>query len=261
MPALLAALILAAAPAAPVRPDAVGDVYRYRSETRYAERTRDDVSAQVNSQVFEVQVLAVGAEGLKLRYTLKEATVADTAGPAMKAPLLATVGIPLEFHVDRQGLLTSLDNWPAFHDRMLANIDKALPAGDEVRNIVHQRMDQPPTDAAQDMVLGDLATLRGVELHGPVMVGRVVSRDFRRRPPSDVVTETSVKTPGCVARVVRVATGSSANITQKTTAEAEVSLKDGRVLSFSQTRVERAGGAVVDERLKITRLSAAPGCP
>ena len=171
------------------------------------------------------------------------------------------MGIPLEFHVDRQGLLTGLDNWPDFHDRMLAAIDKTLPPGDEVRNIVHQRMDQAPVNAAQDMVLGDLATLRGVELHGPLVVGKVASRDFRRRPPADVVTETSVKTPGCVARVVRLSTGSSANVTQKTTAEADISLKDGRVLSFSQTRVERAGGAVVDERLKITRLSAAPGCP
>ena len=88
MPALLAALLLAAA-VPPVRADAAGDLYRYRSETRYAERTRDDLSAQVNSQVFELQVLAVGPEGLKLRYTLKEATVADTAGPAMKAPLQA----------------------------------------------------------------------------------------------------------------------------------------------------------------------------
>ena len=262
----LAVLFLAAAApnAGPVqtrtRPDAVGDVYRYRSETRYAERTADDLSAQVNTQVFELEVLGVGAEGLRLRYTLKEATVTDTAGPAMKAPLQATVGIPLEFRVNGAGLLTGLDNWPDFHARMLANIDKALPAGDAVRNIVHQRMDQSPTDAAQDMVLGDLALLRGVELRGPVALGKVGSLDTRRRPPAEVVTDTTLKTPACVVHVNRVTTGVTVGATQKTTADADISVKDGRVLSFTQNRLERAGGTVVDERLKITRLSAAPAC-
>jgi hypothetical protein len=264
------AALAAAAPAAkgpasgPVqtrtRPDAVGDVYRYRSETRYAEKSRDDMAAQVNTQVFELEVLGVSAEGLRLRYTLKEANVTDTSGPAMKAPLLATVGIPLEFRVDRAGLLTGLDNWPAFHDRLLANIDKALPAGDEVRNIVHQRMDQSPTDAAQDMVLGDLALLRGVELHGPVTPGRVASLDTRRRPPANVMTETTFKTPGCVVHINRVTTGTTAGASQKTTTDADVSVKDGRIIVLSQNRTERAGASVVDERLKITRLSAAPAC-
>ena len=87
----LAALAVAAAAAPPAatvqtrtKAEAVGDVFRYRSETRYAERSRDDMAAQVNTQVFELEVLGVGAEGLRLRYTLKEATVSDTSGPAMK---------------------------------------------------------------------------------------------------------------------------------------------------------------------------------
>jgi hypothetical protein len=260
-----AALLLAAAAGGAsvqtrTRPDAVGDVYRYRSETRYAEKSRDDMSAQVNTQVFELEVLGVGPEGLRLRYTLKEATVSDTSGPAMKAPLQATVGVPLEFRVDRQGMLSGLDNWPDFHARMLASIDKALPAGDEVRNIVHQRMDQTPTDAAQDMVLGDLALMRGMEVRGAVAPGKVASLDTRRRPPSEVMTDTTVKTPGCVIHINRVTTGTTVGATQKTTADADVSVKDGRVISLTQTRSERAGGTVVDERLKITRLSATPAC-
>ncbi len=260
-----AALLLAAAAGGTAiqtrtRADAVGDVYRYRSETRYAEKSRDDMSAQVNTQVFELEVLGVSPEGLRLRYTLKEATVSDTSGPAMKAPLQATVGVPLEFRVDRAGMLTGLDNWPDFHARMLANIDKALPAGDEVRNIVHQRMDQTPTNAAQDMVLGDLALMRGVELRGAVTPGKVASLDTRRRPPSEVMTDTTVKTPGCVIHINRVTTGTTVGANQKTVADADVSVKDGRVISLTQNRVERVGGTVVDERLKITRLSAAPTC-
>jgi len=47
---------------------------------------------------------------------------------------------------------------------------------------------------------------------------------------------------------------------QKTTADADVSVKDGRVISLTQNRLDRVGGTVVDERLKITRLSAAPPC-
>jgi hypothetical protein len=143
---------------------------------------------------------------------------------------------------------------------MLANIDKALPAGDEVRNIVHQRMDQTPTDAAQDMVLGDLALMRGMELRGAVTPGKAASLDTRRRPPSEVMTDTTVKTPGCVIHINRVTTGTTVGANQKTTADADVSVKDGRVISLTQTRAERAGGTVVDERLKITRLSAAPAC-
>lgn len=257
---LLLAAVAATASPAPTRKDAVGDVYRFRSEARYAERNADGIGAQVNSQVFELEVLAVSPEGLKLRYTLKEATVSDTAGPAMKAPLQSTVGASLEFRVDRAGQLAGLDNWPDFKAKVLAAIDAKLPAGDEVRNIVHQRMDQAPTDAAQDMVLGDLALMRAMEMRGAVTLGKVESLDTRRRPPARVVTETSVKTPGCVLAVHRVTSGSSAAVTQTTTADAEVSMKDGRILSLTQNRVERAGSAVVDERLTVKRLSAAPAC-
>lgn len=262
---VLGALALAAAAAvSPIqtrtRPDAPGDVYRFRSEARYAEKNADGIGAQVNSQVFELQVLGVMPEGLKLRYTLKEASVSDTAGAAMKAPLAANVGVPLEFRVDRMGQLAGLDNWPDFKARVLSNIDAKLPPGDEIRNIVHQRMNQAPTDAAQDMVLGDLALMRSLELRGAVLPGKVESMDTRRRPPAKVVTETGVKTPGCVMRIRRVTSGTTANVMQTTTAEAEVSVKDGRVLSLVQTRVERAGSSVIDERLRVTRLSPAPAC-
>ncbi|WP_293678376.1 hypothetical protein [uncultured Phenylobacterium sp.] len=263
--ALLLGLALCSSASAQVqartRPDAVGDTYRYRSETRYAEKSRDGMEAQVNSQVFELKVLGVSPEGLRVRYTLVEATVADTAGPAMKAPLQAAVGGVLDFRMDRNGMVTAVDNWPDYKARFLGKIDAALPAGDQIRNIVHQRMNQDPVEAAQDLVLGDLALLRAMELRGPVALGRVESLDTRRRPPPRVVTETSVKTPGCVLHINRVTTGTTVGAVQKTTADADVSVKDGRVLSFTQNRVERAGATVVDERLMIKRLSAAPGCP
>jgi hypothetical protein len=178
----------------------------------------------------------------------------------MSAPLKATVGIPLDFRIDAAGRLCGLDNWPAFREQFLANLDKALPAGDQVRMMAHQRMDQNPTDAAQDMVLGDLALLRTVEVRGAVALGKAASLDTRRRPPADVLTTTSLKTPGCVLHINRVTTGGTAGASQKTTADADVSVKDGRVLALTQTRTERAGMTVVDEQLKITRLSAAPAC-
>ena len=256
----LAAAVAPAAKAPALRPDAVGDVYRFRSEARYAERNADGMGAQVNSQVFELEVLGVSPQGLKLRYTLKEATVSDTAGPAMKAPLQSTVGVSLDFRVNPQGQLAGLDNWADFKAKVLAAIDTKLPPGDEIRNIVHQRMDQAPTDAAQDMVLGDLSLMRGVEVRGPVALGRTETLDTRRRPPAKVVTDTTVKTPGCVLAVRRVTSGSTTGVVQTTTADAEVSLKDGRILSLTQNRVERAGSAIVDERLSVKRLSAAPVC-
>ena len=178
----------------------------------------------------------------------------------MKAPLQSTVGAALDFRLDRAGQLAGLDNWPEFKAKVLAAIDAKLPAGDEVRNIVHQRMDQAPTDAAQDMVLGDLALMRGIEVRGAVSLGKTESTDNRRRPPAKVTTDTAVKTPGCVLVVHRVTSGSSAAVVQTTTADAEVSVKDGRILSLTQTRVERAGSSVIDERLTVKRLSAPPAC-
>ena len=242
------------------RADAVGDVYRFRSDSRYAETTSEGQATQTNSQVFEVEVLGVAGDGLKLRYTLKEATLTDTAGPAMAKALNALVGIPLEFRVRTDGMLFALDNWTDYKARVLAGVDAALPAGDPIRNTYHQRFAQEPINAAEDKVLADLRLMAVMEPRGPVAIGLSDVVDNRRRPPGRAVSDVSVSKAGCVVRVVHISASRTPGVVQDLTTEAQVSIHDGRVLSLTQKRADRAGGEASEEQVTIRRLSAAPSC-
>lgn len=265
---LVAALILAAAdPAAAqdrvevrTRPDAAGDVYRFRSESRYAEKTADGQASQANTQVFEIEVLGVAPEGLRLRYTLKEAVLTDTSGPAMATALKALVGVPLEFRVRADGMLGTLDNWADYKARVLAAVDASLPADDPIRNTYHQRFGQAPINAAEDMVLADVRLMAVMEPRGPVVLGMSDVVDNRRRPPGRALSTVSVTKPGCVVRVVRASASRTPGVVQDLTTEATVSVKDGRILALTQKRADRAGGESSEEQVTIQRLSAAPAC-
>jgi hypothetical protein len=266
--ALLAALILAtAAPALAedtvevrTRPDAVGDVYRFRSESRYAEASGDGRASQTNSQVFELEVLGVAPEGLKLRYTLREAALTDTSGPAMATALKALVGVPLEFRVRADGTLAALDNWADYRARVLAAVDASLPTGDPIRNTYHQRFGQEPLGAAEDMVLADVRLMAIMEPRGPVILGMSDVVDNRRRPPGRALSTVSVTRPGCVVRVVRASASRTPGVVQDLTTEAAVSVRDGRILTLTQKRADRAGAQSSEEQVTIRRLSAPPAC-
>lgn len=242
------------------RPDAVGDVYRYRSDSRYAEASAAGRASQSNSQVFEIEVLGVTPDGLRLRYTLKEATLTDTSGPAMATALKALVGAPLEFRVRPDGMLSALDNWADYKARVLAAVDAALPANDPIRNTYHQRFGQDPINAAEDMVLADIRLMAVMEPRGPVILGMSDVVDNRRRPPGRAVSTASVTKPGCELRLVRASASRTPGVVQDLTTEATVSMKDGRILSLTQRRVDRAGGDSSDEQVTIRRISAAPAC-
>lgn len=260
--ALTAAVMPAAAETVQVRTraDAVGDVYRFRSEARYAERTADGEVTQSNRQVFEIQVLGVTPEALKLRYILKEASLTDSSGPAMETALKALIGAPLDFRLRTDGVLLGLDNWDAFKTQVLAGVDAALPRSDPIRNTYHQRFGQEPLYAAQDMVLGDVQLMAIMEPVGPTALGSKVVTDDRRSPPGRALSDVRVLKAGCTVRVTRAAVGGTSGVTQDFTTDAVVSSHDGRVISLVQRRAERAGPATVDESVSITRLSAAPVC-
>jgi hypothetical protein len=237
-----------------VRPDAVGDVYRYRSETRFTQRDDAGAATQANSQVFELEVLGVEAGGLRLRYTLKAAELTDSGGASMGAALKAQTGGVLEFRLARDGSLAAVDNWPAYRTRMLERVDAALPAGDPVRAMVHEQMDQPPLTAAAEAVLGDVKLMALMEPQETVPLGaRDVGADQR--------LEISMIAPGCVVRVKRGLAGGATGMGQAITAEAEVSVADGRVLTLEHRRVLRTSGGMQEESVTIRRLSPAPACP
>lgn len=261
-------LVVAASPAAAqraavevrTRADVVGDVYRYRSEAKYAETNSDGSATQANTQVFDVEVLGVTADGLRLRYTLREAQLTDTSGPSMETALKALIGVPLDFQLRADGALVGLQNWPEFKDRVLAAVDAALPAQDPIRNTYHQRFGQQPMYAAQDMVLGDVRLLAIMEPKGAVPVGMSEVTDDRRTPPGRALSDVKEVKPGCTVRVARVAVGGNTGIRQDFTTDATLSVQDGRVISLTQKRVERAGAATIDESVTIRRVSAVPPC-
>ncbi|HEY0646708.1 hypothetical protein [Phenylobacterium sp.] len=266
--ALVAAFLLAmASPAVAedqvevrTRSDAVGDVYRFRSDSRYAEASAGGKASQSNSQVFEIEVLGVAPEGLRLRYTLKEATLSDTSGPAMATAMKALIGVPLEFRVRSDGMLSALDNWADYKARVLAAVDASLPAGDPIRNTYHQRFGQEPINAAEDMVLADVRLMAVMEPRGPVILGMSDVVDNRRRPPGRALSTVSVTKPGCELRLVRASASRTPGVVQDLTTEATVSVRDGRILSLTQRRADRAGGESSEEQVTIRRISAAPGC-
>lgn len=265
--ALVALALFAAVPAAAdetvnvrTRADAVGDVYRFRSEAKYAEKNSDGQASQSNTQVFEIQVLGVAPDALRLRYTLKEVSLTDSSGPAMETALKALIGTPLDFRLRNDGVLMGLENWDAFKGRVLAGVDAALPRQDPIRNTYHQRFDQEPLYAAQDMVLGDVRLMAIMEPKGATALGSNVVVDHRRSPPGRALSDIRVLKAGCTVRVTRAAVGGTSGVQQDFTTDAVVSSRDGRVVSLMQRRVERAGGSTVDEQVTIRRVSAAPDC-
>ena len=70
----------------------------------------------------------------------------------------------------------------------------------------------------------------------------------------------SVARPGCELRLVRASASRTPGVVQDLTTEATVSVRDGRILSLTQRRADRAGGESSEEQVTIRRLSAAPSC-
>lgn len=240
------------------RTDAVGDTYRFRSDTTFSQRDTQGEQSQVNHQVFDLQVLGVTPDGLRLRYTLREAGLKDSGGASMSAALDAAVGGSLDFRVGRDGAPVALDNWPDYRTRLLARVDAALKPGDPVRAIIHDRMSQPPMNAAAEMVLGDVRLMAAMELRGRVPLG--VSDLGGGPPPSKATLEVSVAKPNCVAAIKRETTRTVSNASQAAVTEADLSVADGRILSLSERRVTRAPGGSQTEDIRIRRVSPAPAC-
>ncbi len=240
------------------RTDKVGDVYRFRSETSFSQRDSQGEQTQTNRQLFELQVLGVTADGLRLRYTLRQAELKDSGGASMSAALDAAVGGSLDFRVGPDGLPVALENWPAYKSRLLTRVDAALKPQDPVRAIIHERLNQSPMNAAAEMVLGDVRLMAMMELRGRVSLG---ISDLGGAPPLAKATlQVSVAKPDCSAAVRRETTRTVSNTSQAAVTEAELSVSDGRTLSLNERRVTRAPGGAQTEEIAIQRMSPAPGC-
>lgn len=242
------------------RPDAAGDLYRYRSETRFVQKDDQGGQSQENSLVFDLEVLSVEPDGLRLRYTLREGKLIDSGGASMSAAMDAAVGGSLDFRLGLDGRLAGVETWPAYKARLLARLDAALPEDDPIRRIVHERMDQPPLAAAQEMVLGDVRILAAMELRGALPLGLTELSGQRGTVPVEARLEASVVKPGCVVRVRRETSGSASDMSRAIVTQADLALADGRALTLEERRVSRTPRGSQEETVTITRLSPAPAC-
>lgn len=242
------------------RSDAVGDVYRYRSETRFVQKDDKGGQTQANTLVFDLEVLGLEADGLRLRYTLREGRLEDSGGASMSAAIDAAVGGSLDFRVGRDGRVIAVETWPAYRARLLSRVDAALPAGDPVRALIHERMDGPPLDAAHEMVLGDVAILAAMEPRGGLPLGLTDLDEDRDAAPGKATLEVSMVRPGCVVGLERQTSRTLSGVSRAAVTKAEVSIQDGRVLSLEERRATRARAGSQEETVTITRLSARPAC-
>ncbi|WP_296596189.1 hypothetical protein [Phenylobacterium sp.] len=238
------------------RPDVAGDVYRYRSETRFVQKDDQGGQSQTNAMVFDLQVLGVGPEGPRMRYTLREASLQDSGGASMGAAMNAAVGGSLDFRLGPQGQVVGVENWPAYRTRLLARVDAALPPSDPVRGLIHERMSGPPLETAQDMVLGDVVIMALMEPRGGLPLGL---SDLKDPDAGKATLAVSVRKPGCVVALERETNRTAGGAVRAVVSKAELAVGDGRILTLEERRVTRAPGGSQEETVTIRRLDA-PSC-
>lgn len=238
------------------RPDAVGDVYRYRSETTFIQKDDQGGQTQRNTLSFDLEVLGWETDGLRLRYTLREGRLQDSGGAAMGAAMTAAVGGSLDFRLGPGGQVVAVETWPAYKIRLLARVDAALPAADPIRALIHDRMENAPLDAAREMVLGDVVIMAAMEPSGALPLGLTDLPDPDARKAT---LDVGVRKPGCIVALERQTNRNSGGAVRAVVTRAEVAIRDGRVLTLEERRVTRAAGGSQEETITITRLDP-PAC-
>jgi len=169
----------------------------------------------------------------------------------------AAVGGSLDFRLGRDGRLVAVENWPQYKARLLSRVDAALAAGDPIRAVIHERMENAPLDAAREMVLGDVTIMSLMEPRGGLPLGLT---DLKDPDAAKATLEVKVLKPGCVVGVERQTSRGASGAARALVTTAELSVSDGRILTLEERRVTRAPGASQEETVTIRRISAAPSC-
>lgn len=239
------------------RPDVVGDRYSYRSETRFVQKDDQGGQTQTNALTFDLEVLGRESDGLRLRYTLREATIDDSGGASVAAAMKAAVGGSLDFRVGPDGRIVAVETWPQYRAWLLARVSAALPPGDPVRAIVFERMDGAPVETAQEMVLGDVAIMALMEPRGRLPLGMT---DLRDPDATKATLSVKVARPGCVVALERQTNRNAMGVVRAAVSKADLAVGDGRVLQLEEGRVTRTSGGSQEETVTIRRLSPTPPC-
>lgn len=239
------------------RPDAVGDRYSYRSETSFVQKDDQGGQSQTNALTFDLEVLGRESDGLRLRYTLREAAIDDSGGASMAAAMKAAVGGSLDFRVGPDGRIVAVETWPQYRAWLLERVSAALPPDDPIRAIVFERMDGVPIEAAQEMVLGDVAIMTLMEPRGGLPLGMT---DLRDPDATTATLSVRVAKPGCVVALERQTNRNAMGVVRAVVSKADLAVGDGRVLRLEERRVTRTSGGSQEETVTIRRFSPTPAC-
>lgn len=252
------------------RPMQPGDHYSFTSTTD--ERvTGVEPRTQTNRQTFDIEVIAAGPDGLRLRSTLTSIDIEDASQPGIVALARAFVGVPITFDATPGVTPDRLVDWPVARAAFFRSLEKLAPGDEAARATAEAHFDElekSPDDLAGE-VLGDIRIMAGMQI--PTLpLSRV------RFPPEMVIldggsmTKTAEISPGainadrCEAEFSRSTLseteGVKPAVTQDLETTATISSYDGWVLQLTETNIIRNPDGVSHMVVTIRRNGAHPGC-
>nr|WP_313520514.1 hypothetical protein [Brevundimonas diminuta] len=247
------------------RPDAVGDLRVFVSETELTSYAEGGEARQVNRQKFELETLAASAEQMTLRFRLLEASLTDSRDPGLERLLQAWVGVDVVVAADASGRPVAFADWPAVREAYRTRLSE-LGLQQEQGDVLAAGLDRLPPEDLLSLLLSDVALLAEMQPRQPLPEGRV----------EQPVQNTDQVARSGVQSVARTADGCGLLLTRSFSAEtpgstgtansmkrdtrATLHIADGWVSEVSRTTAMRAGEQRSDEVVRIRR-DPAPQCP
>lgn len=231
---LTATLLLTGGAAAAPRPVQAGDVYRYASDVEKVREGGSQPYRQTDRFIYDLEVLEVRADGLTLRFTIRDAQAADSRiemGPFVEP----FVGLPFDVETGSDFAPLRLVDWPGHRQALLARMQPYVRVAMVARL---GKMEGDPALLAEEFT-GDLKLFSGFQNLGSAPVGCRVRSERQAS-----------------GRVVGASTG---RYTSRSSAV--VSSDDGWVLEATQAfRNERPDGSVETTTVKVRRQSPQAIC-
>lgn len=253
---------------AQTREDEIDDLRRYVSETTTT-TTLSDGRAHLrrNRQQFDLETIAVTANGLLLRFTLREAEAEDVEQPWLGALIGAWKDVPLEVAASRAGAPERIINWPRARDAYVEALARLAPNDVEATTGVVNALDAMEEGPRAAAVVADLLLLSSAQPRGMVREGRVEvpATNVATSPDASVAVTRFAEfrlgdASACTAQFSSgtTMTASAQNATNTEALQATLSTYDGWVIALEQTSETVAPAG---RMLKVVTIRRdAPGC-
>lgn len=252
---------------AQTREDEIDDLRRYVSETTTTTLSDGASHLRRNRQEFDLQTIAVTANGLLLRFTLRASEAQDVEQPWLGALIGAWKDVPLDVATTRSGAPERIVNWSRARDAYAEALARLAPDDAEVAaGVVNalNAMEEGPRAAA---VVADLLLLSSAQPRGMVREGRVEvpAANVAASPDASVAVTRFAEfqlgdASACTAQFSSGTTMTAAaqNAANTETLQATLSTYDGWVVDLEQTSETVAPAG---RMLKVVTIRRdAPGC-